>query len=92
MRITVELSLYPLADDFMPKIEAFITTLRSELGRRRGLDLRVNQMSTQLVGELGDVMAVLESALASSFGDRGHGVLVAKFLNVDLPIHSTPQI
>jgi len=92
MRITVELSLYPLADEYMPKIEAFIGVLRGELGRRPGLDLRVNQMSTQLVGELADVMAVIEAALVSSFGDRGHEVLVAKFLNADLPIHSTPQV
>jgi len=92
MRVTVELSLYPLTDGYLPKIEAFIAALRSELERRDGIEMSVNQMSTQIAGDLGVVMAVLESVLGRSFGDGKPEVLVAKFLNADLPIHVAPPV
>jgi uncharacterized protein YqgV (UPF0045/DUF77 family) len=88
MRITVEISLYPLQEQYLSKIEAFIAELR----RAPGLEIVVNQMSTQLRGELGDVMAALEAAIRQSFGDAIPEVLVAKFLNADLPIRETPPV
>ena len=88
MRITVEISLYPLQEQYLSKIEAFIAQLR----RAPGLEIVVNQMSTQLRGELGDVMAALEAAIRQSFGGNTPEVLVAKFLNADLPIRDTPPV
>ena len=49
-------------------------------------------MSTQLRGELGDVVAALGDALAASFDDGSPQVLVAKFLNADLPIAEMPKV
>lgn len=88
MRITVEISLYPLQEQYVSKIEAFIAELR----RAPGLEIVVNQMSTQLRGELGDVMAALEEGIRQSFGGATPEVLVAKFLNADLPIRETPPV
>lgn len=88
MKITAEISLYPLRDDYLPKIEAFIRNVR----RTPGLEIAINQMSTQIRGELAVLMPALQHALEASFADGAPEVLVAKFLNADLPIGETPQV
>lgn len=88
MRITAELSLYPLSDDPIPTILAFIEGL-DEDGQ---LEISVNQMSTQIRGELEAVMRCVHAALQRSFDSGGPQVLVAKFLNSDLPICEPPDL
>jgi uncharacterized protein YqgV (UPF0045/DUF77 family) len=88
MRVTAELSLYPLEDRYVEKIEAAIVALRAE----PGLEIVVNQLSTQIRGELAVVMRALEHVLAGSFADGGAQVLVAKILNADLPIGEAPPV
>ncbi len=88
MRITAEISLYPLQDQFLPRIETFIRSVR----KAPDLEVTVNQMSTQLRGELEDVIRAVEQALASSFQAGGPQVLVAKFLNADLPVREAPNL
>jgi uncharacterized protein YqgV (UPF0045/DUF77 family) len=88
MRITAELSLYPLRGDYLPKIEAFIRAIRGVAG----LEIEVNQISTQIRGECSVVFGAVQRALEASFADGGPEVLVAKFLNADLPIGQTPQV
>lgn len=88
MRITAELSLYPLQDDYIPPILAFIRAL--EAGGR--IEVRSNQLSTQLSGELGDVMAAVHGALEASFAAGGGQALVAKFVNADLPLDEAPDL
>jgi len=88
MRITAELSLYPLSDGPVPKIERFIGSL-TEHDR---IEIVVNQLSTQLRGEIDDVVACIKGAMQRSFSAGGSQVLVAKFLNADLPIASPPEL
>jgi uncharacterized protein YqgV (UPF0045/DUF77 family) len=88
MRITAEMSLYPLGPQPIEKILAFIDTIRGD-GR---LEVVVNQLSTQVRGELVDVMAVLTAAIERSFGVAGSQALVVKILNADLPIAEPPVL
>lgn len=88
MRITAELSLYPLGELPLEKILAFIGDVRAD----PRLEVVVNQLGTQLCGELGDVLEVVGRALERSFAAGGSQVLVAKFLNADLPIASPPDL
>ena len=88
MRVTVEMSLYPLANDALDKILGFIEELRAD----SRLEVVVNQMSTQLRGELGVVLDVLRNAIERSFGAGGAQALVVKFLNADLPIGEAPVL
>jgi uncharacterized protein YqgV (UPF0045/DUF77 family) len=88
MRITVELSLYPLQGQPLERILAFIETIRGDAR----LEVVVNQMSTQLRGELADVLDALRGALERSFDGGGSQALVAKFLNADLPIAERPVL
>ncbi len=88
MRVTAEMSLYPLAGQPIEKILAFIDTVR----RDHRLEVVVNQLSTQVRGELADVMAVLTTAIERSFGAGGSQALVLKILNADLPIAEPPVL
>lgn len=87
MRVTAEISLYPLTSDFLPRIESFIRNVEAS-GR---LEVVVNQMSTQLRGELRDVIEAVERGIERSFADGKPEVLVAKFLNADLPVAQPPD-
>ncbi len=88
MRVTAEMSLYPLAGQPLEKILAFIATVQ----RDNRLEVVVNQLSTQARGELHDVMAVLTTAIERSFGAGGSQALVLKILNADLPIATPPVL
>jgi uncharacterized protein YqgV (UPF0045/DUF77 family) len=89
MNITVELSLYPLGGgDAIRTIVAFIKDVSADVR----VEVVVNQLSTQLRGPLPDVMEVLTAAMQRSFESRDKQVLVAKFLNADLPIAEAPDL
>ena len=88
MRVTAEMSLYPLGKQPLEKILAFIDSVQRD-GR---LEVVVNQLSTQVRGELHDVMAVLTTAIERSFGAGGSQALVLKILNADLPIAEPPAL
>ena len=88
MRITVEMSLYPLRDTALDTILAFIGAVRDD----SRIEVAVNQMSTQMRGELDDVMGVLAEAMRRSFDAGGPQALVVKFLNADLPISEPPVL
>jgi uncharacterized protein YqgV (UPF0045/DUF77 family) len=88
MRVTAEMSLYPLAGQPLEKILAFIDTVQ----REPRLEVVVNQLSTQVRGELRDVMTALTVAIERSFGAGGSQALVLKILNADLPIAESPVL
>jgi uncharacterized protein YqgV (UPF0045/DUF77 family) len=89
MKITVELSLYPLtAGDPIERVIEFIAALRADAR----VEVTVNQMSTQLCGEFAAVMEVLQAAMQQSFAAGYKQALVAKFLNVDLPLGEAPVL
>lgn len=79
MRIAVDISLYPLNGDYIPPIDDVIARLR----RHAGLDVQVNRMSTQIVGEYELVMTVLRDELRPSLDDDHQAVFVLKMLNAD---------
>lgn len=88
MRVTAEMSLYPLQGQPIEKILGFIETVQAEAG----LEVVVNQLSTQVRGELGVVMSTIERAIEKSFTAGGSQALVLKILNADLPIGAPPVL
>jgi len=88
MRVTVEMSLYPLANEALDRILGFIEVVRGDAR----LEVVVNQMSTQARGELSVVLDVLRKAIERSFGAGGSQALVVKFLNADLSIGEPPVL
>lgn len=81
-RITVELSLYPLADDFIPPIEEFIVRLKSH----KELDVITNASSTLVVGEHARVFEVLSKETAITFSS-GRSIFVMKVIGFERDIH-----
>jgi uncharacterized protein YqgV (UPF0045/DUF77 family) len=88
MRVTAEMSLYPLQGQPLEKILEFIETITSD----ERLEVVVNQLSTQVRGELGVVMSALTAAIERSFDGGGPQALVLKILNADLPIGEPPAL
>ena len=76
MHVAVEMSLYPLADDFIPLIQDFI----ERINRYEGLQVLTNSMSTQVSGEYPAVMAALQAEMAVTFAGPQRAVFVMKVL------------
>lgn len=78
MYLSVQLSYYPLSEDYKPPIREVIARLQAS-----GLEVYPNRMSTQVFGEFDAVMAVLSDTLKWSFETYGKAVFVANFLEGD---------
>jgi uncharacterized protein YqgV (UPF0045/DUF77 family) len=76
MRISVEISLYPLSSDFIPPIKAFIERLNTH----PGLQVVTNAMSTQVSGEHAAVFDILSKETQRTFDEGGRRVFVMKVL------------
>jgi len=77
MKIAVDISLYPLAEDFVPPIRDVI----GRLNRHSQLDVVTNPMSTQIRGEYDDVMAALKEEMKTTFENLPKAVFAIKILN-----------
>ena len=88
MKITVDISLYPLDQDYIPPIKTFIRRLREF----EGLEIVTNQLSTQLRGEYQLVTSALNAAMEETMKSGPKTVFVTKFLNSDLDISRLPHI
>lgn len=72
----VEISLYPLAEEFIPPIQAFIERLNAQAGLR----VVTNSMSTQVFGDYDRVMSVLMREMRATFAEGRKAVFVMKVL------------
>jgi uncharacterized protein YqgV (UPF0045/DUF77 family) len=88
VKITMEISMYPLDADYKPAIKAFVRGLREY----DGLQLVTNQMSTQVRGEFDAVTAAVNACMKSSMEQSAKVVFVTKWLNGDLDIGRLPEI
>lgn len=82
MKLTAELSLYPLEEDYEPIIKAFIARCRQE----EDVTVVPNAMSTQLCGDYAQVFALVAETLRESSERYGRQVLVCKFIPGELAI------
>lgn len=80
MKISIELSLYPLDDQFLSIIQDIVKRLNDD----KRVDCFTNTMSTQIFGEMDDAMSVLKDIVSYSFEQYGKQVFVAKILNSDV--------
>ena len=80
MFLSVQLSCYPLTDDYKPPIRAVIERLE-----KTGLEIFPGRMSTEMFGEYDEVMRVLSDTMKWSFEEYGKAVFVAKIMEGDRP-------
>lgn len=77
MQVAVDISLYPIADDFIPPIDDVIERLNSH----ESLQVNTNPMSTQVRGEYDEVMVALNREIKATFVSTPRAVFVIKVLN-----------
>jgi uncharacterized protein YqgV (UPF0045/DUF77 family) len=88
MNITVDISMYPLADDYKPAIKSFIRRLREF----DGLTLVTNQLSTQVNGKYDAATTAINTCMRESMAQQNKVVFVVKYLSADLDITRLPDI
>jgi uncharacterized protein YqgV (UPF0045/DUF77 family) len=79
MNISIEISYYPLHDEFVPHILDFIERIR----KYPEIKSQTNGMSTQVFGEYEKVMAAITREIGKSF-ELPHSVFILKIVNADL--------
>lgn len=78
MKISVELTLTPIQDDFEPAIINFIKKLRAS-----GLTVLENPLSTQVYGEYDEVMNLLQKEIKTALEAVERGLLFIKIVKSD---------
>lgn len=78
MKISAEITLMPLKDDFIPVIKEFIKSLR-------GLNLEIleNPLSTQIYGEYDVLMNILISKIKNVFSQENSIMINLKIVKGD---------
>ena len=87
MQLTAEISLYPLADQYLDIVKDFVRALR----KYEDLTLITNAMSTQVCGDYDRVFEAVSTELRASVEHNGKQVLVCKFIVGDLDIARLPE-
>ena len=76
MRAAVDISMYPLAGDYRPPIQAFIDRLNTY----PGLTVKTNSLATQIWGPLDQIMGALSAEMARSAENGPQLVFIVKVL------------
>ena len=87
MELSVEISKYPLADDYIPAIKSFIDRLNAV----DGLKVVTNTMSTQVFGDYDLVMDTMKNEMRYSYEQFGKAIFVCKFIGVNLDPDLNPH-
>ena len=78
MKVSVELTLMPLKDDFEIVIKDFIKSLRASK-----FTVLENPLSTQIYGDYNKVMSFLQIEIEKAFSDLDTAVLQMKIVKTD---------
>lgn len=80
MEISVEITLYPLRDDYLTPIRAFIARLHEH----DALTVQTNAMSTQVFGDYATVLELVGAAMAATHAEYPKAAFVLKVLHGDV--------
>ena len=79
MKISVDISLYPLAENYLQPIDAFIKGLY----KYEGLVVKTNHLSTMIIGEYEVVMKALQDEIFTTLQSSNQASFVLKVLKGD---------
>lgn len=80
MNLSVEISMYPLQDEYKIKIKDFLADINTNAA---AIEIRTSNMSTRLFGEYFAVTQLLNQAMLSSMEKYGKIVFVCKYVQGD---------
>ncbi|MPL99164.1 hypothetical protein SDC9_45380 [bioreactor metagenome] len=86
MKLSIDISYYPLTEDFKAPIKKFIAQLHtySEIA------VKSNGMSTQVFGEYADVMRIVTKEIESAM-ELPHSIFILKMANAQLDKDYNPH-
>lgn len=79
MKVSIEISMYPLTNHYEPPILDFL----ADLNLQESIEVRTNGMSTQLFGDYDLLMDVLKKDIKTAFQGEHKVSMVLKILNLD---------
>ena len=85
MKVAVDISMYPLKEDYEAPIVDFIDRLR----KQPGLAIHTNSLSTQITGDYDLIMEVLKQEIKTSFLANTTQIMVLKILNIEIELPSS---
>ncbi len=77
MQLKVEMSFYPLKEDYIPSIKSYIESLH----QYSEISIETNTMSTQICGDYDKVMQLVTETMKPAFQQQQKAVFVCKFLS-----------
>ena len=77
MKLAVEITLYPLCDDYIPVIQDFIERLNKD----DRLSVKTSDTCTLVSGDYDHLMATLSTEFKQTYQQVGQAAFVCKFLN-----------
>lgn len=80
MEATIEISMYPLHQDYEPHIIAFINALKAH----GTFKVRVNETATHLFGDFDAIFDALKVELKNSYAKHEKSVFVLKVLGANI--------
>ena len=80
MNVSVEISMYPLQEDYKVKIKDFLAMINADA---QGVEIRSSNMSTRLFGEFEAVSSLLNQSMKYSMEKFGEMVFVCKYVQGD---------
>ncbi|WP_419147051.1 YkoF family thiamine/hydroxymethylpyrimidine-binding protein [Pseudoalteromonas 'SMAR'] len=80
MKVSVEISKYPLHQDYIPYIQGFI----DRLNQHEQIKVNTNVMSTQIFGDYDVVTDIINQEMKRSFAAYGKCIFVCKYIAGDL--------
>ncbi len=82
MTITVEISHYPLKNDYEEDVLKFISALKSD----KNLEVYTNSMSTYIKGDVDLVMDVVKKAIKNLYSHHKKSATIIKVIPGNLPV------
>ena len=79
MQISIEVSVYPLSENFISPFDNFISCLKMY----DSIEVRTNNMSTQLFGEFDDIIKILKVEMEKTFKNETNSAFNLKIVNGD---------
>ena len=76
MKLSIEITMYPLEDKYLPIIEGFLEHLKNY----KDINLEVFPTSTVIVGDFDTVIDILSSSIKWSVNNKDKAVFITKFL------------
>jgi len=83
--LSVEISMYPLQENYKTKIKDFLVDLNAFTNEspNNNIEIRTTNMSTRIFGEFDNVTQLLNCAMQRSMQLHGKIVFVCKYLEGD---------